>query len=1224
MLPLAIVGNHKIHNMKNKVLLASVFFMMGASGLHAQEAAPQKKHTVYMVSDAHLDTQWNWDVRTTIDEYVYNTLVRNLWLLDNYPNYVFNFEGAVKYNWMKEYYPLEYERMKKYIKEGRWHISGSTWDATDTNIPSPESFFKNILLGQEFYKKEFGVKSTDIFLPDCFGFGYTLPTIAAHSGLIGFSTQKLGWRNNPFYENGKKEPFPVGIWQGVDGSKIFAALAGGGYGARFNGEDLSHSKDLMRSAEESANNNAYRYYGTGDTGGSATIGSVEAIEAGIKGDGPLQVISATSDQLFKKYLPIDGQNGLPVYNGELLMDVHGTGCYTSQAAMKMFNRRNEQLGDMAERASVMADWLGVQAYPAATLTEAWRRFVWHQFHDDLTGTSIPKAYTYSWNDELLSQSQFADVTSAASGAVITTMDTRVKGTPVVVYNPLGFKRQDVAEAYVPMKKAPAGVTVYDNKGKAVKTQLLSYEDGKAHILFETETEPVSYTVYDVRVSGKNGVSKELSTGKNTLENSIYKITLNADGDISSLFDKRVNKELVQPGKAIRLALFTNNPSRSWPAWEIMKSTLDAAPVSVNENVEISVVENGPLRSALKIEKTHGDSKFVQYLRLFDGALADRIDVANEVNWNTKNALLKAEFPMSFSNPQAVYDLGIGHISRGNNTKTAYEVYAQYWADLTAPDNSYGLSILNNCKYGWDKPDDNTLRLTLLHTPQAGGYSYQSEQDLGHHAFTYSMVGHPNALTEAGTVEKAECLNQPLIAFVTPAHKGENGKELSFVSVNNPQVILKSLKKAEDGNSYVLRFYETAGKPTDVVEVEFPAEIEKAMEVNGIEEHIKEATVSGNKLQFKATAFQPKTFSVKLKSPQQQFASAVSEPLELKYNDKAYTPDAFRGDVNFDGRGSSFAAELLPEVITCEGIDFKVGSVGRNHIIRCKGDTIQLPQTGKYDKLYLLVTSSNGDRKATFKIDDKEYSANIPYYSGFYGQWGHKGQTEGYVKDATVAYVGDHRHNGRKGNESYLFTYMYKIMLPVTAKSKTLVLPDNENIVVFAATLSDNKADDVTPAIEMRALPYKTTETVYKSVMNADLMKEAKIAGTSGFTNNRESAEMAIDGRARTKWCDNNEGTKEKFIEIDLGANKTFNAWKVVHAGRESENYTTSDFRIEYRGDGQNQWTLLADVKGNEDAVNEELLAKPVDARYVKLVITKGQQKEENVARIYEFMVGTME
>lgn len=136
-----------------------------------------------------LDTQWNWDIQTTIKQYVWNTLSQNLYLLDNYPNYVFNFEGAVKYSWMKEYYPDQYEKMKKYIANGRWHLTGSGWDANETVIVSPESWLRNILLGQSFYRTEFGKESTDIFLPDCFGFSYFIPTLASHCGLIGFSTQ---------------------------------------------------------------------------------------------------------------------------------------------------------------------------------------------------------------------------------------------------------------------------------------------------------------------------------------------------------------------------------------------------------------------------------------------------------------------------------------------------------------------------------------------------------------------------------------------------------------------------------------------------------------------------------------------------------------------------------------------------------------------------------------------------------------------------------------------------------------------------------------------------------------------------------------------------------------------------------------------------------------------------------------------------------------------------
>ena len=173
--------------------------------------AQQKPMKAYMVADAHLDTQWNWDVQATIRHHIRNTLTQNLFLLKKYPDYIFNFEGAVKYAWMKEYYPQLYNEMKQYVANGRWHLTGSSWDANEVIIGSPESWIRNILLGQTFYRSEFNTESTDVFLPDCFGFPYTMPTLAAHCGLIGFSSQKLGWRTKPFYEGNKRYPFTIGL-----------------------------------------------------------------------------------------------------------------------------------------------------------------------------------------------------------------------------------------------------------------------------------------------------------------------------------------------------------------------------------------------------------------------------------------------------------------------------------------------------------------------------------------------------------------------------------------------------------------------------------------------------------------------------------------------------------------------------------------------------------------------------------------------------------------------------------------------------------------------------------------------------------------------------------------------------------------------------------------------------------------------------------------------------
>ena len=262
--------------MKIMRFIGIVFALFSAgspSDTSAQDSG--KKYKVYMVSNSHLDTQWRWDVKATIDDYLYNTAVQNLALLEKYPHYVFNFEGAVKYEWIKEYYPHLFERIRKFVADGRWNISGASFEANDPNMPSSESFIRNILLAQEFYKKEFGIKSKDMFLPDCFGFSQVMPTLGHHCGLIGFSTQKLSWRTEPLVGD-SKTPFPIGLWEGVDGARIMVALEPGRYSwNEFPEGDLSANEELAESARKSPFGIAYRYYGNklangaGDHGGSA-------------------------------------------------------------------------------------------------------------------------------------------------------------------------------------------------------------------------------------------------------------------------------------------------------------------------------------------------------------------------------------------------------------------------------------------------------------------------------------------------------------------------------------------------------------------------------------------------------------------------------------------------------------------------------------------------------------------------------------------------------------------------------------------------------------------------------------------------------------------------------------------------------------------------------------------------------------------------------------------
>lgn len=1027
----------------------------------AQTAGAESQAKVYLVSNAHLDSQWNWDVQRTISEYIPKTLYRNLMLIDRFPEYIFNCESGIKYAWMKEYYPEAYARLRGLIAQGRWHLSGSCWEASDANVPSSESLTRNILLGQHFYQEEFGTLSTDIFLPDCFGFGLQLPAIAAHCGLIGFSTQKLKWRELSLPGQDSKFPFQFGLWRALDGNQIMVSANSLNYTTKFPAsDDLTESKALADHAALNPYNISYHYYGVGDTGGSPTMESVVAVQAAIDKqkagkEGSVHVISAASDQLFRDFQPYEEHPELPVWDKELTMDVHGTGCYSSQAVMKRFNRLNEQMADAAERSAVAADWLGRIPYPQTRLNEAWRRFIWHQFHDDLTGTSIPRAYEFSWNDEMISLHQFADVMSSSVGAVASQMDTKVSGTPLVIYNPSGFPRREIVVI------DSDNARIFNDKGKAVRSQKLAC--GK--VAFLAEVPSVGYVVYDIRKGKANGGKSSLKTGAGCIENAVYSVRLDSNGDICSLVDKRSGRQLVQEGKAIRLAFFTKNESFKWPAWEITKATVDGTPVAVDGDVIISVAENGPLVAALKVERSFGGSHFTQYIRLYDGADEERIDIVNDVDWQSSNALLKAEFPLTVSNPVARYDIGTGSFERPNNIPEQYEVFAQQWADLCEPDGSYGVAILNDCKYGWDKPADNLLRLTLLHTPKTQDrYSYQDHQDHGRHLFTYSIFAHEGDFRKGCLPRKAEVLNQPVKAFTTIRHSGNLGRSFSFAGVKGKGLQLRALKKAEDSDAYVVRFYEVYGNDVKGASICFPSGILEAAELNGNEAVIGPAVAEGNELRFDMGAWGIKTFLVRLKGGNGNGVtqSQISLPLDLK----AATYNAFRTEGDIDGEGNSYAAELLPDSILQKGVRFELADPCGPVAIRALGQKIVLPD-GAWNRVYLLAASSGGDTEARFMAGDDPVDIYIPGYSGFVAQWGHTGHTEGFVKDAEYAFTGTHRHNaGSNKDLPYEFTYLFNVALDLPAGANSITLPDNKDVMIFAGVAADDDVNTVQPVSDI--------------------------------------------------------------------------------------------------------------------------------------------------------------
>ena len=1199
-------------NNATRVLILGAVTLLSVTvyGQTGKNENKEKTMKAFMVADAHMDTQWNWDVQATIRDHIRKTLEQNLVLLKQYPNYIFNFEGAVKYAWMKEYYPLQYEEMKRYIRQDRWHIAGSSWDANETIICSPESWIRNILLGQSFYRKEFKTESSDVFLPDCFGFGYDMPTLAAHCGLVGFSSQKLQWRYNAFYEGGKKYPFTIGRWKGIDGSEVMM-VHGFDYGRRYRG-DLSNDSTLMAEIAQSGLNTVFRYYGTGDTGGSPDMQSVQAVMKGIKGDGPIKIISSRSDQVYKEFMPLKDHPELPVFDGELTMDVHGNGCYTSQAAMKCYNRQNEHLGDAAERSAVIADWLGDATYPLKEMTDNWQRVIWHQFHDDLTGTCIPRAYEFSWNDELISLNSFSNIMTNSVSTLARHMDTDVKGTPVIIYNNETFEAKTLADIRVDDWKT---YEVIDQKGRRVASQTTLGKDNKLHLIFDAKVPATGAAVYSIQPTKEVfRPNTQHPTSNTQLENSVYKLTVNAQGDITSIVDKRSQRQLVAKGKALGLVVFEGCESFAWPAWEIQKKTIDREPVAINGNVKIQLVENGALRKSLRIEKTYGESQFVQYIRLHEGALADRIDFDNEVEWHSLNALLKMNFPLNVDNEKATYDLGLGSIQRGNNTDTAFEVYSHEWTDLTDRSGDYGITIMNDSKYGWDKPDNNTLRLSLLYSPKANrSYTYQERQDFGHHEFTFTLTGHEGQLDKSVAVEQSKLLNSPLRAFWSPKHKGDLGREYSFVSCDNPNVTVQALKKAEDGgNEYIIRLYENTGKPQKAT-LTFAGKVSDIFEANGTEVQGLRVYQNGKKIKIEINGYGVRTYRFLMprdfpKTPKVKF-------IDLPYNKRCFTFNGFRNAANFEG-GYSYAAELMEKTLRVDNVAFSFGPMDRENGVRCEGQTIQLPEG--YNKVYFLAASAKGDRQTAFSIGNNETAllCTIPYYTGFIGQWGHEGQTTGYMKNARIAYVGTHRHSA-SGDEPYEFTYMFKFGSDIPTTGTTITLPNDPDIVIFAMT-AINEEVAVSPLN-----PHFRTNNIDDSPkeiadVHENLLKEASIVEVTGEVNRHEKATNLTDGNTETKWCDITP--TPNYVVYDLGSEKTISGWRLLNAGIESAEMITRTVLLQARSATTDDWKTIDMVDGNkQDDFTRRF--NSVKARYVRLyVVSPIQGTGHDATRIYEFEV----
>jgi alpha-mannosidase len=815
--------------------------------------------------NAHIDAAWLWPRSETIDA-VHRTFTTALQLMNEYPDYVYTQSAAQYYEWMADKYPDLNDQIKQRIKEGRWEVVGGMWVEPDLNLPSGESQVRQLLIGQRFFKKEYGVTARIGWNPDSFGYNWQLPQIYKRSGLDYFVTQKMHWNDT------NQLPFRLFWWESPDGSKVLTYFPTDYAWTNVNPTRLS--ADFAESAARNPGTTEHMdLYGVGDHGGGPTRDMLDQGEHWMaearKPDTAVPDFRFSTaqhyfddvqshlnpnsptwdyDSIAKGYTaPPAGPNGevgIPTWKDELYFEFH-RGVYTTQAAHKRGIRTTETATLNAEKLASFA-WLDGDAYPDQLLNTNWEKITFNEFHDLAAGSGIAVIYRDAQKDFTQVFDADHNINEAALGALNARIDTRVLGnTPILVYNTMAWPRTETVEFKVQLPEDATGIKLLDAHDHPVLAQILS-KDAATHqftVLARVEGIPaLGYTVLHAAPATTTDHASPLTLNDNaanyTLSNAALKLVIDKHTGCITTLTTGQTEYLAPNACGNQLQTFADTP-KQYDAWNIDPGTLDGKMTPITGLDSIAVTDNGPLRKTIRITRTWSKSHFIQDISL--DAATDFVRISNTIDWHETHVLLKAAFPLAATSAKATYEIPYGNIERSttrNNSweQAQFEVPALRWADLGgASGNAHqGVSILNDSKYGYDAVG-NLLRLTLLRSPTWP----DPDADRGTQHFTYEIYPHTGSWKDALTVRRGYELNTPLLAEQVFAHTGSMPSTHSFAALDNPNVTLSALKKAEDANALIFRMYEWAGKPTEV-KLHVPAGAQYAIETNLMEDPLPNA------------------------------------------------------------------------------------------------------------------------------------------------------------------------------------------------------------------------------------------------------------------------------------------------------------------------------------------------------------------------------------------------
>ena len=837
-----------------------------------------KQFTVRAVGNSHIDMAWLWPWTETV-EVVRNTFQSVLDLMREYPDFKFTMSSARTYEWMQEKYPDMFEQIKQRVKEGRWEVIGGMWVEPDLNMPDGESLVRQILVGKRYFQKNFGADIKIGWNPDSFGYNWQLPQIYKKSGIDYFVTSKLLWATDY-----TKFPYRLFWWEAPDGSRLLTYFPHE-YANDFNPEqmtkDLSLYAPLIYGTKVTDSPQMLYLYGIGDHGGGPTRTMLDQANRLRDPNTVFPKIDFSTAKAFFADLNQELPNlKVPTWKDELYFEYH-RGVYTSQADTKQRIRHDEELMLDAEKYASVASLFG-RPYAQDQFGLAWKNLLFDHFHDVMPGSGIAVNYLDAKrNLEDVARSA-NELTHAALDEILAHINTQGDGVPVVILNSLSWPRTEVIETEVQLPGPTKQIEVVDAAGQRVESQLLTMDlaINRAHFLILAATPAMGYKTYFVRSVAKTPANSAdvynrrlmqvVRASASMMENGFVRVKVDPQtGCITSLYDLRNQTEALAPSETDTggpktsacgnlLQAFYDKPQK-WDAWNI-DADFEKQHWDLDKADEVKLVEGGPLRAIIRVKKHFQNSTFVQDITMYAGV--PRVDVKMQADWHEKHILLKVAFPLSAHSDKATFEIPYSSIERPTTRNTPaeqakFEVPAQRWADLS--DTKHGFSLLNDSKYGYDVKG-NVLRLSLLRSPEWP----DPHADEGHHEFTYSLYPHAGTWRDAQTVRRGYELNYKLLAIRSQKHDGTLPAEYSFIKIESDNVVLTAVKKSEDDDSLVLRFYEWAGREEDV-KLQLPAGARSASETDLMERSITDLAVHDDVVTVHTKPYEIKTIKVRFAS-----------------------------------------------------------------------------------------------------------------------------------------------------------------------------------------------------------------------------------------------------------------------------------------------------------------------------------------------------------------------